>query len=155
MLEFSHEEDFIKKVIPSGWKVFKAREGKSYQYYILSPQGKRFETFDEVHDFLVEERALKEKGLRRKQKDVPTYLTTSVILRRHHMKIKNPFFNLLKRTLEKAHVTNDVLGETGTEKTQRMLVHKELAKRKKKVMKMKEKMVMIEKSKEKRRCRGF
>ena len=71
------------------------------------------------------------------------------------MKIKNPFFNLLKRTLEKAHVTNDVLGETGTEKTQRMLVHKELAKRKKKVMKMKEKMVMIEKSKEKRRCRGF
>ena len=71
------------------------------------------------------------------------------------MKIKNPFFNLLKRTLEKAHVTNDVLGETGTEKTQRMLVHKELAKRKKKMMKMKEQMVMMEKTKEKRRHRGF
>ena len=155
MMEFSHEEEFIKKVIPSGWRVIKAREGKTHQYYILNPQGKRFETFDDVHDFLVEERALKEKGLRRKQRDVPTYLTTSVILRRHHMKIKNPFFNLLKRTLEKAHVTNDVLGETGAEKTQRMLVHKELAKRKKKVMKMKEQMVMIEKTKEKRRYRGF
>ena len=155
MVEFSHEEEFIKKVIPSGWKVFKAREGKYHQYYILNPQGKRFETFDEVHDFLVEERALKEKGLRRKQRDVPTYLTTSIILRRHQMKIKNPFSNLLKKTLEKAHVTNDVLGETGAEKTQRMLVHKELAKRKKKMMKIKEKKVMIEKTKEKRRFRGL
>ena len=155
MMEFSHEEEFIKKVIPSGWRVFKARDGKSYQYYILNPQGKRFETFDDVHDFLVEERVLKEKGLRRKQKDVPTYLTTSVILRRHQMKIKNPFSNLLKRTLEKAHVTNDVLGETGNEKMERMLVHKELAKRKKKVMKTKQKKVMIEKAKEKRRHRGF
>ena len=71
------------------------------------------------------------------------------------MKIKNPFSNLLKRTLEKAHVTNDVLGETGNEKLERMLVHKELAKRKKKMMKMKEQMVMMEKTKEKRRYRGF
>ena len=71
------------------------------------------------------------------------------------MKIKNPFSNLLKKTLEKAHVTNDVLGETGAEKTQRMLVHKELAKRKKKMMKIKEKKVMIEKTKEKRRFRGL
>ena len=71
------------------------------------------------------------------------------------MKIKNPFSNLLKKTLEKAHVTNDILGETGDEKMQRLLVHKELAKRKKKVMKMKEKKVMIEKAKEKRRFRGF
>ena len=70
------------------------------------------------------------------------------------MKIKNPFSNLLKRTLEKAHVTNDVLGETGNEKMERMLVHKELAKRKKKVMKTKQKKVMIEKAKEKRRYRG-
>ena len=155
MVEFSHEEEFIKKVIPIGWKVFKAREGKSYQYYILSPQGKRFETFDDVHDFLVEERALREKGLRRKQRDVPTYLTTSIILRRHQMKIKNPFSNLLKKTLEKAHVANDVLGEAGAEKTERMLVHREMAKRKKKMMKIKEKKVMIEKTKEKRRFRGF
>ena len=71
------------------------------------------------------------------------------------MKIKNPFFNLLKKTLEKAHVTNDVLAETGAEKTQRLLVHKELAKRKKKMMKIKEKKVMIEKTKQKRRFRGF
>ena len=60
-MEFSHEEEFIKKVIPNGWRVIKAREGKTHQYYILNPQGKRFETFDDVHDFLVEERALKEK----------------------------------------------------------------------------------------------
>ena len=154
-MEFSHEEEFIKKVIPNGWKVIKAREGKSYHYFILNPQGRRFETFDDVHDFLVEERALKEKGLRRKPIDIPPYLTTRVRLRRHQMKIKNPFSNLLKKTLEKAHVTNDILGETGEEKMQRLLVHKELAKRKKKVMKMKEKKVMIEKVKEKRRFRGF
>ena len=71
------------------------------------------------------------------------------------MKIKNPFSNLLKKTLEKAHVANDVLGEAGAEKTERMLVHREMAKRKKKMMKIKEKKVMIEKTKEKRRFRGF
>merc|ERR1712150_336284 len=99
----------------------------------------RFETFDDVYDFLVEENDLRRNGLRRKQRDIPTYLTTSIILRRQQMKMKNPFSNLLKKTLEKAHVINDVLGETGAEKMQRMLVHKELAKRKKKVMKIKEK----------------
>ena len=154
-MEFSYEEEFIKKIIPAGWKVIRAREGKSYYYIILNPEGKRFDNFEDVDDFLDEERELKEKGLRRKQRDVPPYLTTSVLMRRHHMKIKNPFYNLLKKTLEKAHVKNDVLGEIGAEKTQRMLLHKDLANRKKKIMKIKEKKVMIEKTKKKGRFRGF
>ena len=71
------------------------------------------------------------------------------------MKMKNPFSNLLKKTLEKVHVTNDVLGVTGSEKMQRFIVHKELAKRKKKMTKKKEKEVLIAKAKQKRRYRGF
>ena len=108
-LEICQEEEFIKQVIPKGWRVIKAREKSSYQYYILSPEGKRFETFDDDYDFLVEENDL--RSLRSKQRDFPTYVTTSIILRRQQMKMKNPFSNLLKKKLEKAHVTNDVMSK--------------------------------------------
>ena len=153
-LEICQEEEFIKQVIPKGWRVIKAREKSSYQYYILSPEGKRFETFDDVYDFLVEENDLRRNGLRRKQRDIPTYLTTSIILRRQQMKMKNPFSNLLKKTLEKAHVINDVMGTTGSDKLQNIIAHKELSKRKKKITKLMEKKAMIAKATEKKRYRG-
>merc|ERR1712105_301855 len=109
-MEICSELEYIQQILPDGWRVFQARLGDSYQYFILNPDGKRFETFDEVYDFIVEENMLRKKGLRKKRKEIPTYLTTNSILRRHQNKIKNPFTNLLKKALEKSHVTNDVFG---------------------------------------------
>ena len=71
------------------------------------------------------------------------------------MKMKNPFSNLLKKTLEKAHVTNDVMSKTGSDKLQCMIAHKELSKRKKKITKLMEKKAMIAKATEKKRHRGI
>ena len=154
-LNICQEEEFLKQVIPNGWRVIKARERDSFQYFILNPDGKRFETFDDVLEFLVEENQLKKRGLRRKLREVPPYLTTSIILRRQQMKMKSPFSNLLKKTLEKVHVMNDVLGKNGKEKLESIIAHKELSKRKKKIIKLREKKMLIVKAKEKRRYRGF
>ena len=68
-LNICQEEEFLKQVIPNGWRVIKARERDSFQYFILNPDGKRFETFDDVLEFLVEENQLKKRGLRRKLRE--------------------------------------------------------------------------------------
>ena len=156
-MEICKEEEFIKQIFQryEGWRVIKAREKSSYQYYILSPEGKRFETIEDVHDFLLEEEDLRKRGLRKKPRDIPTYLTTNIILRRQQMKMKNPLSNLLKKTLEKAHLMNDVMSKTGSDKMQSIIAYKELSKRKKKMTKMMEKKAMIAKATEKKRHRGF
>ena len=65
-MEICKEEELeeIKQIFQryEGWRVIKAREKSSYQYYVLSPEGKRFETIEDVHDFLLEEEDLRKRG---------------------------------------------------------------------------------------------
>ena len=63
--------------------------------------------------------------------------------------------NLLKNTLEKVHVKNDVLGVADkSEQMQRYITHKKLKKRKRKIKRRTEQRQMVAKARERPRYRG-
>ena len=113
------EAYFLSKVLPEGWKVIRARYGKAVISLIISPNGKKFETLQKAHEYMEEERgkAKKKRDTSRPEKsevmrrlfeaeDTPLALSESARYKRKYMANKNPFRNLLKRTLEKNHIVN-------------------------------------------------
>ena len=110
------EEEFLSKILPVGWKVIRARYGKMMISLIISPEGKRFDTLQKAHDFIIEEKdkdksqkvSRKEEIMKRlfDSENTPLALSESAKFKRKFMANKNPFRNLLKRTLEKNHVIN-------------------------------------------------
>ena len=110
--EIIDEETFLAKVLPVGWKVIKARYGKYLISFIIAPDGKRFETLQQAHDYMIEE---KQRKISRRDElmkklfeaeDTPLALSESAKYKRRFMANKNPYRNLLKRTLEKNHLVN-------------------------------------------------
>jgi len=105
------ERDLLSSILPQGWKVIEARSGgrKACNTVILSPQGKRFETLEAVNDFLLEQDGIGkveeeiQKVFASKTKITNLNLTEAAKMKRKYMAMKNPFRNLLKRTLEKNH----------------------------------------------------
>ena len=119
MLDQMEEAYFLSKVLPEGWKVIRARYGKAVISLIISPNGKKFETLQKAHEYMEEERvkAKKRRDTSRPEKsevmrrlfeaeDTPLALSESARYKRKYMANKNPFRNLLKRTLEKNHIVN-------------------------------------------------
>ena len=108
------EEMFLSKILPVGWKVIRARYGKVMISLIISPEGKRFDTLQKAHDFIIEEKdkaqivSRKEEIMKKlfDSENTPLALSESAKFKRKFMANKNPFRNLLKRTLEKNHVIN-------------------------------------------------
>ena len=108
------EEMFLSKILPVGWKVIRARYGKVMISLIISPEGKRFDTLQKAHDFIIEEKDKAQKVSRKEEimkklfdsENTPLALSESAKFKRKFMANKNPFRNLLKRTLEKNHVIN-------------------------------------------------
>ena len=108
------EEMFLSKILPVGWKVIRARYGKVMISLIISPEGKRFDTLQKAHDFIIEEKDKVQKVSRKEEvmkrlfdsENTPLALSESAKFKRKFMANKNPFRNLLKRTLEKNHVIN-------------------------------------------------
>ena len=110
--EVIDEETFLAKILPEGWKVIKARYGKYLISFIIAPDGKRFETLQQAHDYMIEE---KQRKISRRDElmkklfeaeNTPLALSESAKFKRRFMANKNPYRNLLKRTLEKNHLVN-------------------------------------------------
>lgn len=106
------EQAFLEKVLPQGWKAIKARYNNHFISFIISPSGKRFETLQDAHDFIEEE---KEKKVSRREtllgklfesEKTPLALSENAKIRRKLMAHKSSFRNLLQKTLEKNHVLN-------------------------------------------------
>ena len=105
------ESDLLMSILPQGWKVIQARTGgkKTSHTVILNPQGKRFDSIEDVNEFLMEQGGIKKieeeikKVFASKTKVENLNLTQSAKMKRKYMAMKNPFRNLLKRTLEKNH----------------------------------------------------
>ena len=126
------EKDLLQSVLPSGWRVIEAWvEGKDgYDTIILNPVGKRYGSLEAVHEALLEQTGIEgikkhiENIFSKKYKVESLELTEVAKLKRKRMAMKNPFRNLLKRTLEKNHVV------TASKKKRSYDYHKYLAKRK-------------------------
>ena len=108
------EEMFLSKILPVGWRVIRARYGKVMISLVISPEGKRFDNLQKAHDFIIEEKDKANKVSRKEEimkrlfesENTPLALSESAKFKRKFMANKNPFRNLLKRTLEKNHVIN-------------------------------------------------
>ena len=100
------EVDLLLSILPEGWKAIEARvNGKKESCtIILSPDGKKFDSLEEVNEYLLLENVKGDKALEPK---VPMSrcpgLSETARLKRKHMAMKSPFRNLLKRTLERNH----------------------------------------------------
>ena len=106
------EEAFLENVLPKGWKAIKARLGTKIVSILISPEGKRFETLQQAHEYIEEE---KQKKVSKKEQllkelfdaeQTPWALQENAKLRRKLMAQKRSFKNLLQKTLEKNHVLN-------------------------------------------------
>merc|ERR1712107_980028 len=53
------EEAFLENVLPKGWKAIKARLGTKTVSILISPEGKRFETLQQAHEYIEEEKQKK------------------------------------------------------------------------------------------------
>ena len=106
-----------RDILPAGWRVIKARYGGGDTSYtiILSPEGKRFETLEDVLEHLEEEmkpkRASKRTEILRRlyeAEDTPLAVTEIVLKRRKLLSMRSKTRNLLKKTLEKVHKINSI-----------------------------------------------
>ena len=106
------EEAFLENVLPKGWKAIKARLGTKIVSILISPEGKRFETLQQAHEYIEEE---KQKKVSKKEQllkelfdaeQTPWALQENAKLRRKLMAQKRSSKNLLQKTLEKNHVLN-------------------------------------------------
>ena len=109
-----------RDLLPAGWRVIKARYGGGNTSYtiILSPQGKRFETLEDVLEHLEEESKPKKASKRTEilrqlyeAENTPLAVTEIVIKRRKLLSMRSKTRNLLKKTLEKVHKINSVKDE--------------------------------------------
>ena len=105
------EPDLLLSILPQGWKVIQVRaEGKASNTLILNPQGKKFDSLEEVNDFLRKlvssidkEEEEFENLIEDKTKVASLALSERARMKRKYHAMKSPFRNLLKRTLEKNH----------------------------------------------------
>ena len=101
------EMDVLLGILPEKWKVIQARSSGETKLctVILSPDGKKFNSLEDVNDFLLE---AKESVRVVSNFEIGSIggvcsLSESAKLRRKHMTNKSPFRNLLKKTLERNH----------------------------------------------------
>ena len=120
MLYDANELHFLKRVIPGDWKIIKAWLGKNEICVMISPDGKKFSSFDKVRAYVKKQRqqsrrrAGKENEnqmLSRTYEESPMEIPEAVKHRRRTMAERNPIRNLRQRILEKEFVENGPEGE--------------------------------------------
>jgi len=119
----------VDNLLPKGWKVIEARQGKTSVEPVplfLSPEGKRFFSVIEAHNHLDSlEKLRKRKHLRRGAEDDirklfvvqsdSLALNEAAKFKRKQHTMRNPLSNLRKATLEKNHAKTTVKNKTSLE----------------------------------------
>merc|ERR1712002_817982 len=108
----------VAKYLPSGWKAIRMRHGNFLLNFILSPDGKRFDNFEEAQDHYDKKEIKKELILKQ---STSLALSEAAKFKRKFKAEKSPWRNMLKTTLEKNHVKN-VTKNSQTNKYHKYLV---------------------------------